>query len=192
MNPNERVEYVEVPDNGLPYDQRYQPSAQDMVEKYGGVIRDLTDTESMLLAYEWKLQGKRLNKTTQLVEDIVGLNKSMDEAKAIEFVDLIRSIVNQNTHFTNFNETIINNLQASSNYTINRWLMFQGEKVPLRYRGKISFEAMNMITESLYKSLGGTILDWTKGSFTVGEREGANQGKQPSMFMPWTWGKGRN
>lgn len=170
------------------YSQRYMQTPDDMIESYGGVIKDLTDTEKLLIDYEYKLQGMRKDTATGKYVDIPGLATRMSKAKSIEFVDMLRSIVNQNTHFSNFEERIITNILRSANYSINRWLMFQGEAIPLRYRPKISFEAMNLIIASLYKSNRGTILDWTKGSFRVAEDNRDNEPKS-NMFMPWTWGR---
>lgn len=172
----------------IPYDEKYTQQNPDLIETYGGIIEKLTSTEKLLMEYEFKLQGKRFDTKTNSIIEIPSLQIRMDEAKAIEFVDMLRSIVNQNTHFSNFDDGVINNILLSANYSINRWLMFQGESVPLRHRPKIAFEAMNMIIASLYKSNNGTILDWTKGSFSVGEDNKGNN-KQSNMFMPWTWGK---
>jgi len=179
--------------DNIPYEEKYKTTSDDLIQTYGGIIKDLTDTEGLLKNYELKLQGKVLNTRTNKIEEIDGLSIKIQRGKAIEFVDMLRSIVNQNTHFSNFNEAIIYNLLASANYSINRWLMFQGTSIPLRYRPKISFEAMNMIIASLFKSNNGTILDWTKGTFD--EREHSNGGRREdkgNIFMPWTWGKKNN
>ena len=166
MNGYEEVE-VGVPP--MPH-QYYYDRNTDMVEQYGSIIKDLTDTEQFLYQYELRLCGLKIDDNGREVPDdkLKTLIKNRQTAK--DFVEMIRSIANQNTHFTGFKERDINNALNSLNYTMNRWLMFQGETIPLRYREKLSMEAMNIAKASLHKALGALMAKWSKGQIQEGQQ----------------------
>ncbi len=142
----------------------------DQIESYGSIIKDLTDTEAFLKAYELRLVGKTENDNGELIkeEGVTPMIKNDQTAK--EFVDMIRSIANQNTHFTWFNKDDILNSLNAMNYTMNRWLMFQRSTIPLRYRQKLAFEAMNIAKASLHKAKDRTLLGWSKGNIKEGQQ----------------------
>ena len=164
----------------------YNQPPQDMIETYGGVIKELTDTDKLLSYFELRLQGKFIGEGGE-IKDRVGAKFKLDESTAIELVDMIRSIVNQNTHFSKIPKKVVPCIIMSANITITRFMMLKAEEIPLRYRNKIAFECMNLITASLYKSHEGTILSWTKGSFAEGAPKG-NSNKGFSIF-PWNWNR---
>jgi len=191
---NEQMDYLRNSMNNLPqvqngkyderYDDRYIQTPQDMIETYGGVIKDLTDTNDFLDRLELKLQGKKIV-NQKVIERATGYK--LEESEATEFVDMIRSIVNQNTHFSNLPDKVVNNMIMSANNTIVRYMMLKGSKIPLRYRNKIGFEAMNLICTSLHKGNNGTILTWTKGSFS--ENAPMNNKESKGGIFPWQWGR---
>ena len=65
--------------------------------------------------------------------------------------------------------------------------MFQGEEVPLRYRSKITFEALSLITASLHKAIEGKMLKWSKGSFSEGRNfsDGPDSRKSVLDYIPF-------
>ena len=155
------------------YQQELPPQMDrdfDEIENYGSIIKDLTDTEKFLQKYELRLVGKKLDDNGNAVDDVGIKPRVKDERIAREFVEMIRSVANQNTHFSGFEKEDIYNSLNSLNYTMNRWLMFQGENIPLRYRGKLSMEAMNIAKASLHKANKALLLKWSKGSITEGQQ----------------------
>ena len=50
----------------LPYEYE---RGYDQIENYGSIIKDLTETEQMLIAYELRLTGKRINDKKEIVKD---------------------------------------------------------------------------------------------------------------------------
>ena len=167
------------------YPKPYEPS--DQVEKYGSIIKDLMDTEELLKSMELRWLGKRMLKDGT-VEPIPNRKAYMSEDAAQGLIDKVRSLVNQNTHYTKYDDRIVPNILWGANYHINRWLMRQGENVPLGYRSMISFECMALIMASLHKANNATILTFLKGSFQEGRRiEDSPQQKQGFLqsLMPW-------
>ena len=190
------VEYQEVPRMPM-YNvpQQMQPPAVDkdfdQIESYGSIIKDLTDTEKFLLAYELRLVGKMMVEGNEVTDtSIKPVIKDREIAKYL--VDMIRSVANQNTHFSGFESADVDNTLRAFNYTINRWLMLQGKKVPLRYRQKLSLEAMNICKASLHKALKHIILTWSKGNI----REAQQLTTQPQQeskggLLNFVFGKGK-
>jgi hypothetical protein len=161
---------------------------RDNIEAYGSIIKDLTDTEKLLekfrlevLGYELQLDGK-----AKRVRDI-----NIDEDAMYDFINIVKSVVNQNTHFSRYEDGTVQNSLKAANYYINRHLMMQGSKIPLRYRAKISYEAMNLIQASLYKAHKGNILIWTKGTF--GEQSSYQNTNEKKGGLTWLlpWKKQR-
>jgi hypothetical protein len=161
----------------------------DQIESYGSIIKDLTDTNELLDRYELRLIGKKLNEEGDIVKDKEPIIKNPDKAK--EFVDMIRSVANQNTHFTWFDKGDILNTLNAFNYTVNRWLMFQGEDIPLRYRGKLSHESMNIIKASLHKAKDRTLLGWSKGSIKEGQQITQNPQKKGGFNILGLFGRNK-
>jgi len=170
----------------MPYGEQQLPPQYDkdfdQIESYGSIIKDLTDTEELLRKYELRLIGKKENEEGDIEDDKEPIIKNPDKAK--EFVDMIRSVANQNTHFTWFDKNDILNTLNAFNYTMNRWLMFQAEDIPLRYRGKLSHEAMNLAKASLHKSKDSVMLKWSKGSISEGQQI-SRQPEKKSGFNPF-------
>lgn len=142
----------------------------DQIESYGSIIKEITDTEAFLKAYELRLVGKVEDDSGNMVRDKSITPMINNDQTAKEFVDMIRSIANQNTHFTWFNNADILNSLNAMNYTMNRWLMFQRDIIPLRYRQKLAFEAMNIAKASLHKAKDRTLLGWSKGNIKEGQQ----------------------
>lgn len=155
----------------LPQDQMNRPNydySRDIIPSYGSIIKDLTDTKDMLDLYELRLRGKKKDASGKIVFDEGGTERVKTDRAARDFVDIIRGVVNRHNDFSYYDEKDSNAIIMGANYTICRWLMFQGDEVPLRYRYKISFEAMSMIFSSTHKAIGGKMLLWTKGTFNEG------------------------
>jgi len=169
-----------------PSRQHYSNSQMDMVETYGGVIKELTDVDALLEHFELRLQGKYFEDGE--VKDRKDAKFKLSESVAIEIVDMIRSIVNQNTHFSKIPKNVVPSLIMSANVALTRFLMLKGKEVPIRYRNKVAFEAMNLIVASLYKSHEGTILTWTKGSFAE-KQPNMNQNNKGFSIFPWNWNR---
>lgn len=161
----------------------------DQIESYGSIIKDLTDTEELLKNYELRLIGKKEDDDGKIVDDKEPIIKNPDRAK--EFVDMIRSVANQNTHFTWFDKNDILNTLNAFNYTMNRWLMFQADAIPLRYRGKLSHEAMNIAKASLHKAKDRTLLGWSKGSIKEGQQTIRGQEKKGGFSILNLFGRKR-
>ena len=152
----------------------------DQIESYGGIIRDLTDVKKLIDEFELKLQGKKLegNKIVEVKDPVYKLS----EFTATQLGSLLRSIANQNTHFTLFEPANVRNTLVNFNYTINLLMLRQGDKIPLGVRQKISFEMICIAQASLQKAASATILKWTKGSFN----EGVNRSDVPLVRRSWT------
>jgi len=158
----------------------------DQIESYGSIIKELTDTEKLLDNYELSLTGKKKDENGKIVKDKKLTPIIYNDQTAKEFVDMIRCVANQNTHFSDFEEKDIYNALNAMNYTMNRWMMFQGTKIPIRHRQKLSFEAMNIAKASLHKAKKFRILQWSKGQIT--HSEGQNYGnKQKKGFMDFVF-----
>ncbi len=143
-------------------DPRYGRSV-DQMDQYGSIIKDLTDTHSLLEQMRLDILGRKMVDGKEM--QVKSRKNSIDPAAAYEFVRLIKAIVNQNTHFSRFDGQTIQQILKAVNYHSNRFLMLQGGRVPLRYRANMATEAMLLVTGSVYKASDGTILRWTKGSF---------------------------
>lgn len=182
---NDRPEYPE-----MDYDQ-YMPDQQewerdDLFREYGSIIKDLTDTTDMLKRFELRLLGYGEN----LKGEIVPIRQPMMEPELVsEFMDMIRSIVNQNTHFSKYDGKNVEALLERAAYEIPAWMMDKGNACPRKKRGAINFMAFNLIYGSLFKANEGTILRWTKGSFrdgTMGRPQDTNRKRGLfSKFMFW-------
>lgn len=173
----------------------YQPNPQDYeyinnVEQYGSIIKDLTDTEKILDEFELRLLGKKRDESGKILDDEYRDVMIQKHRVAREFVDILRSVVNRHNDFSYYEENEGFAIINGANTTLNRWLMLQAEDVPLRYRSKISFEAMSLISASVHKAINGRMLVWTKGTFN----EGRNFSEQPNqkksvMDYIFPWGK---
>lgn len=157
----------------------------DQIENYGSIIKDLTDTEKLLFDYELRLTGKKLNDKGEVIRDKTLNPLINDEQTAKEFVEIIRSVANQNTHFSGYDDNDVYNGLQALNYTVNRWLMIQKNKVPIHYRQKISLEAMNICKASLKKANKALILQWSKGNIKEGRNVNYNQGQQKRGLFDW-------
>lgn len=156
----------------------------DNIEQYGSIIKDLTDTEKILEDYELRLRGKVRKKDGSVHKD-PNLNPYIKTDQAArDFVDFIRSVVNRHNDFSFYDEKEADKILMGANYEINRWLMLHGDVVPLRYRSKISFEAMAHINSSTHKAINGRMLTWTKGSFSEGRsmHEGGSPHNKKSIL----------
>lgn len=176
-NPQQQYRHNEmgqlVPVNiGAP--QSYGSTQSDQIASYGSIIKDLMDTNKDMEDFELRLLAKERNDDGKIMS-IKGLEPIMDESTAKDFINKIKSVVNKNTHFSKFNEKTVTNVLMLMNYDLNRYLMFQGKRVPLRHRIGVSIEAMNMINASLHKAMEGAILRWSKGQIN----EGINTSYQP-------------
>lgn len=141
----------------------YEKQGSDLIQHYGSIIKDLTDTETLLYKFELRLLGKGIDEQGNIIKL---REPMMDEEKVRDFVDQVKSIVNQNTHFTRFNDKKMDAILQNAGSHIPRWMMQQGSAVPQKNRGAINFMALNLIIESLHKANEGTILRWSKGGFT--------------------------
>ena len=150
-----------------PLDRMEEPvyETQNLMEDFGSIIKDLTDTDDMLWKFELRLQGKAINDEGKIVKV---REAYMDERKINEFIDIIKSIVNQNTHFTKYGGRNVEAILAFASEEIPRWMMLQGEAIPRRNRAILNLMSMNLINESLHKANEGTILRWSKGTFSEG------------------------
>lgn len=170
---DDRERYLDEPEYG-----------ENLLREYGSIIKDLTDTDDMLLKFELRLLGKGENKDGE----IITIRKPyMTAEKARDLIDQIRSIVNQNTHFTKFDKHNVEAILTIAASEIPRWLMRQGNDVPRKHRSTINFIAFNLIIESLYKANDGTILRWTKGSFREGIMQ--NERNKKSGWFDWLPGR---
>jgi len=165
----------------------------DGIEAYGSIIKDLTDTKDMLDLWELTLQGKKKLDSGAVVDDPLMTAYIKKPQAARDFVDIVRSVVNRHNDFSYISEKQAANLIYGANYNINRWLMLQSDDVPLRYRSKISFEAMARINSSVYKAVDGKMLTWTKGSFQEGRQvnERPEESKKSLMSYIIPFGKNR-
>lgn len=163
---------------------REEPSysnVTDEIEHYGSIIKDLMDTNKDIVDFELRLIGCEIDENGKIAP-IPNVKPMMDRNTAKEFMNIIRSVVNQNTHFSKFSEKTVYNVLMAANYRICKFLMFQGEKVPLRKRGNISFEAMNLLNASLHKANEGVILRWSKGSISEGFQSQANNNNKRGIM----------
>jgi len=166
--------------------QEPQYEQDNIIQDYGSIIKDLTDTDKMLTAFEMRLLG--LGYDPEDKNKIIKFREPLMEAELVrDFLDQIRSIVNQNTHFTYYDKTNVENILFIAGYQLPRWLMMQGNGIARKHRGTINFMAMNLIMESLHKANDGKILKWTKGSFREGSNRNDDFGKKGMMdkFMFW-------
>jgi len=159
----------------ISYNQDGDMQTNDLSEQYGSIIKDLTDTDLILETFELRLMGRFKDKDGK-IKPIKGVEPYIkNESAAKEFADMVRGFVNRHNDFSYYNDVEINDYMMGSITVINRWLMLQGSDVPLRYREKISFQALCLINASLHKANGGKMLVWTKGTF----REGLNISADP-------------
>lgn len=149
----------------------------DQVESYGGIIKELVSPSAIMLDFEMRLIGKERDKSGNYVLNPKLKPKIVDEGVAREYVDLIRSVVNDNINFCKISENEAYGMLMGLNYTINRWMMFQAGSIPCYYRQKISFEGMALASESIHKAMNGHVSIWSKGSFKDQQTPNANQGK---------------
>ena len=171
--PNPEPQYNSA--NPYPQDNRRQEYLET-VNDYGSIIKDLTETDILLETFELRLRGKTKNDKGE-VTTIPGAECYIKTDQAArDYVNLIRSVVNRHNDFSYYEASEGYSLIAGANYQINRWLMLQGDVIPTRYRSKISFEAMALISASVHKAMEGRILRWTKGTF--GENRQYNDNAQ--------------
>lgn len=154
-----------------------------MPEKYGSIIKDLTDTDLILKRFEARLRGKIVKDNGDIVIDPSQIAYVRTDQAARDFVDIIRSIVNRHNDFSFYTENEAYAIVEGAAATINRWLMLQGADIPTRYRAKIAFEGMALISASLHKAMNGRILVWTKGTF----KEGMNITQSPQKKSVWDY-----
>lgn len=196
MNPIQRQPselYSQQPYVTVPAQQTEEYLSQDyesrnVMQEYGSIIKELTDTEKIVKDFELRLRGKRIDEEGKIVklDDTESYIKS--DRAARDFIDIIRSLVNRHNDFSYYEENDAYAIIQGANYTITRWLMLQGDEVPLRYRFKISFEAMSLISASMHKAMKGRMLVWTKGSFKEGmNHSDNNQQQQGKGFMEMMW-----
>lgn len=179
----------------LPPEQPFQENYKydkdyDQIENYGSIIKDLTDTADLLKDYELRLLGLKIDEEGNEISNPNIKPLIHNRQTASNFVDMIRSIANQNTHFTGFEEVDINNSLNALNYTINRWMMFQGENIPLRHRQKLSFEAMNIAKASLHKAKKALMAKWSKGQ--IHEGQNITQGPKKKGILDYVFPGSRN
>ena len=157
----------------------------DQVERYGSIIKDLTDTEKYLEEYELRLIGKTRDKDGKVIVDPLSKAIIKDEQSARDFIELIRSVANQNTHYSGFDEKDVITSLMALNHTINRWMMFQHEKIPRLYRQKLAIEAMNIAKASLLKANKALILQWSKGNIKEGQNFNYNPNQEKQGMFSW-------
>ena len=162
-------------------DPRYE--SKDMPEKYGSIIKDLTDTDDMLRKFEARLRGKIVKDNGDIDIDSSQTAYIKTDQAARDYIDLIRSIVNRHNDFSYYEPNEAFAIVEGAAATLNRWLMLQGKDVPTRYRAKIAFEGMALISASLHKAMNGRILVWTKGTF----KEGMNISQSPQKKSVWDY-----
>lgn len=160
------------------YTQEYVP--QDLVEGYGSIIRDLTDSEKLIEDFKMQLLGLRKRDDGKIVRT----RKTMVDADtATEITNLMKGIINQNTHFSSFDENRAINTLSALNYHLNRYLLQCGERIPLRMRANIATQAMALAQGSTFKANDGTILRWSKGGFSDTPQQRSGGGG----FNPLNW-----
>jgi len=155
----------------------------ETVEQYGSIIKDLTDTEKLLEDFELRLRAKRKSATGEV--EVIPYSEAYiktDQA-ARDYVNLLRSIVNRHNDFSFYELKEGYALIDGANYQINRWLLLQGEDIPTRYRCKISFEGMALISASMHKAMEGRMLRWTKGTFGENRNFVDNPNQQKQGFF---------
>lgn len=162
-----------------PQQMEYVP--QDMIEGYGSIIKDLTDSDKLVEDFRMQLLGLRRRE-----EDgkIVRVRKTLVDADTVsEITNLMKGIINQNTHFSSFKEDRALNTLGALNYHLNRYLMQCGEKVPLKMRANIATQAMSLAQGSTFKANDATILKWSKGGFS----DSAPQQRAGGGLNPLNW-----
>lgn len=165
-----------------PYTTAEDYEQRDISTQYGSIIKDLTDTDKILEEFEMRIVGKKYDSNNKLVDDPDAEPYIKKQKISREFMNIIRSQVNRHNDFSFYEINEVDNILFGANYTINRWLMLQGTEVPLRYRSKLSFEAMGLISASLHKAMNGRMLTWTKGSFQEGRSINDSAGTQSSIW----------
>lgn len=146
-------------DQMMPYSPR-----QDLVDTYGSIIKDLTDTDKLLDEFELRLRGKVRTEQGKVVDDPAGTAYIKTDRAARDFVNIVKSIVNRHTDFSFYEVKEGYALIDGACKLIPEWLMYQGGDVPKGYRVKIGFEALSLIKASVHKAINGRMLTWTKGA----------------------------
>jgi hypothetical protein len=166
------------PMTGMPM-QPPKPSAEtiDQIDSYGAIIKDLTEAEKLLDKFELSLKNKIRNPDGKLVDKYADYKARITDQRVIqEFVDYVRSYANQNTHFSKYEYDQVSRILNMANYDLTKYMMLQGEKVPMSIRKKIIAEAMAIICASLHKANEGTTLRWSKGTFSDQSQAGIGGG----------------
>lgn len=176
------------PEQYPPYPAGMQPQdiRQDYLEtvdQYGSIIKDLTDTDKILDEFELRLRAKKRNATGEIEEIKDAESYIQTDQAARDYVNLLRSIVNRHNDFSFYEMPEGYSLITGANYQINRWLLLQGKDIPTRYRCKISFEGMALISASIHKAMEGRMLRWTKGTFGENRNFIDNPGQQKQGFF---------
>lgn len=140
----------------------------DNVETYGSIIHKLISPDKVLMDFEMRLIGKEPDGKGGYKRSETIKPKITDETVAREFVDIVRSFANDNINLSKLDDREVANYLMGLNYTLNRYLMLQGERVPTYYRQKISFEAMGIASASIHKAHEAHISVWSKGSLSEG------------------------
>lgn len=155
----------------------------DAIDTYGSIIKDLTDTDKIMEAFELRLRGKKKALNGQIVDDPSGTAYIKDDKAARDFVNIVRSIVNRHTDFSFYDEKEAYGVIDGASTIIPEWLMMAGETVPKDYRIKIGFEAMSYIKASCHKAMNGRMLTWTKGAIS---EQNSLTPQQPKKSI-WDW-----
>ena len=161
----------------------YEPQ-KDVIETYGGIIKDLTDTDKLLEDFELRLRGKKKDETGKIVKDESATAYIKTDQAARDFVNLIRGVVNRHTDFSYYSSNEAAEIIHGACTIIPEWLMYQRDNVPKDYRLKIGFEAMSFIKASCCKAEDGRMLKWSKGA--ISENSQFNPTKQENKgFMDY-------
>ena len=189
ISPLEQAQMQQLGAGGMPQQPTQEYEFTDSIERYGYIIKDLTDTEKIVDAFELRLLGKKLTPEGKIIKDETQDPKITKPSVAREFVDIVRAVVNRHNDFSYYDEKEAYMVIFGANYTMNRWLMMQADDIPLRYRSKIAFEGMSLISASLHKAMNGRMLVWTKGTFSEGRNMNPNGAQEKSGLMdyifPW-------
>jgi len=167
--------------------QMYAPS-RDLIKEYGSIIKDLTDTDKLMEAFELRLRAKVKDENGKIVEDKNGIAYVKTDKAAREFVDFMRSVVNRHTDFSYYDSKDSEAIVKGFAQEMAWWLAARGKDIPLHYRGKILIEAGAYMFASLRKAENGTMLKWSKGAISESSAFNQRPEKPKGMLdylMPW-------
>lgn len=161
--------------------------SKDMIQTYGSIILELFQIEKELLVFEARLRAKTIDVQGNIVDDPKGIAYVRTDQAARDFMDIIKSKVNKHIDFSYYTEDEANSRICGASALINRWLMMQGEDVPLRYRRKLADQAMSLIDASYHKATNGRMMIALRGIYKEGTQNNAGQEQQKKSLLAGLW-----